>query len=145
MDGMSEGNSAEDTGTHEPVEKSSLTEPPSCPNLAPNVTPAEPTPLHTTPVEPAPLRSVKHHNSTTVKVGKYSTNVEVDEKSANTAYPVYVKSLLEAEDVLHRFENETKHRFTVWRCPRDFGNSRKQCMVYSPLLFGLLCSCRAKH
>ena len=73
----------------------------------------------------APLELSRSHTVTTVEVTKDSTNVDKDETLSNSAYPVYVKSLHEAEEVLHRFENDTKTRFSVWRCPKDFGNSRK--------------------
>jgi hypothetical protein len=138
MDKMSE----EDTDTQKLVEKSSLAEPPSCPNDAPDTT-SDPPPQGVTSAEVVPLQSDKPQNITTVKVGKCSSNVEINETSKTTAYPVYVKSLVEAEDVLHRFEKETKHRYTVWRCPRDFGNSRKQCMVVH--LPPLVCCLTAVH
>ena len=38
-------------------------------------------------------------------------------------YPKYVKTLQEADEVMHRFENNTKSRFCVWRSPKDFGHS----------------------
>lgn len=43
--------------------------------------------------------------------------------AANTLYPAYVRTLQEADEVLHRFENNTKSRFCVWRSPKDFGHS----------------------
>lgn len=47
---------------------------------------------------------------------------------ASGLYPKYVKSLQEADEVMHRFENNTKSRFCVWRSPKDFGHSG---MVFS--------------
>ena len=129
MDGISEG-----TQTEETVGESRSTALPSCLNVVPEMTSAELTPLDMTSVELAPLQSC---NITTVEVRKDNTNVSMDDTLTNTAYPVYVKSLSEAEDVLHRFENETKNRYSVWRCPKDFGNSRKQCTIICliPLVF----------
>ena len=125
---------SEQTGAQEIVDESCLTEPPSCPNPVPEMTSAELTPLDMSsagPAELAPLQAIKLHNVTTVEVSKNSTNVNKDETLINATYPVYVKSLSEAEDALHRFENDTKTRYSVWRCPKDFGNSRKQCMKYA--------------
>ena len=42
---------------------------------------------------------------------------------ASGLYPKYVKTLQEADEVMHRFENNTKSRFCVWRSPKDFGHS----------------------
>ena len=122
---------SEQTGTQEIVDESCLTEPPSCPNPVPEMTSAELPPLDMSVAELAPLQAVKLCNVTTVEVSKNSTNVNKDETLINATYPVYVKSLSEADDVLHRFENDTKTRYSVWRCPKDFGNSRKQCMKYA--------------
>ena len=38
-------------------------------------------------------------------------------------YPKYVKTVQEAEEVMHRFENNTRSRFCTWRSPKDFGHS----------------------
>ena len=123
---------SEQTGTQEIVDESCLTEPPSCPNPVPEMTSAELTPLDMSVAELAQKwQAVKLCNVTTVEVSKNSTNVNKDETLINATYPVYVKLLSEAEDVLHRFENDTKTRYSVWRCPKDFGNSRKQCMKYA--------------
>lgn len=62
---------------------------------------------------------------TRVEVTENSTSIAVDESSTNSAYPFYVKTLQEAEEVLHHFENNTQTRFCVWRCPKDFGASSK--------------------
>lgn len=52
--------------------------------------------------------------------------VPVEEMTAaqsSTLYPTYVRTLQEAEEVLNRFENNTKSRFCVWRSPKDFGKA----------------------
>lgn len=52
--------------------------------------------------------------------------VSVEETAAaqsSTLYPNYVRTLQEAEEVLNRFENNTKSRFCVWRSPKDFGKA----------------------
>ena len=76
----------------------------------------------------APLTKSKEPPSsdvTCVEVSENATNVSMAEASGNVVYPIYVNSLQEAEEVLHRFENNTKTRFCVWRCPKDFGASSK--------------------
>ena len=84
----------------------------------------------------APLTKSKEPPSsdvTRVEVSENATNVSMAEASGNVVYPVYVNSLQEAEEVLHRFENNTKTRFCVWRCPKDFGASSK---CSAPNVFG---------
>ncbi|XP_028409957.1 uncharacterized protein LOC114532613 [Dendronephthya gigantea] len=71
-----------------------------------------------------PLPPAKLHSVTTIEVSKDSTNVDMDGTLTNTTYPVYARSLAEAEEALHRFENDTKNRYSVWRCPKDFGSSQ---------------------
>ena len=110
------------------------------------VTSAELTPLDMISAELAPLQPVKLHNVTTVEVSKDSTSVDMDGTLTNAAYPVYARSLAEAEEVLHRFENDTKNRYSVWRCPKDFGSSRKhtqyQVHYYLHLQNHTACSCK---
>jgi hypothetical protein len=50
-------------------------------------------------------------------------NVHKPTAIASGLYPKYVKTLQEADEVMHRFENNTKSRFCVWRSPKDFGHS----------------------
>ena len=94
------------------------------PLVATEMNSAKLTPLGMTSVELGPLQAV--HNITITEDSKESSNIDMDETSTAAAYPVYVSLLSEAEDVLHRFENDTKNRYSVWRCPKDFGNSSKQ-------------------
>ena len=94
------------------------------PPVATEMNSAELTPLGMTSVELAPLQAV--HNIITTEDSKESSNIDMDKTLTAAAYPVYVNLLSEAEDVLHRFENDTKNRYSVWRCPKDFGNSSKQ-------------------
>lgn len=49
--------------------------------------------------------------------------VETAAPVTSTLYPAFVRTLQEADEVLHRFENNTKSRFCVWRSPKDFGHS----------------------
>ena len=126
---------SENIKAQENIDEACLTQPPS--NLSsPTVigavaelTSAELTPLDMSSMILGP----RSHNAATV-VSTVSTNVNMDKTLTDTSYPVYVKTLTEAENVLHRFEGNTKNRYSVWRCPKDFGNSRKQCMlgIYLP-------------
>lgn len=50
-------------------------------------------------------------------------NVHKPTPIASGLYPKYVKTLQEADEVMNRFETNTKSRFCVWRSPKDFGHS----------------------
>lgn len=86
--------------------------------------------------ENTPLKKPPSSDLTCLEVSKNSTNVSMAEALSNVVYPTYVNSLQEAEEVLHRFENNTKTRFCVWRCPKDFGASSK-CSVHQLFLEGV--------
>ena len=123
---------SENIKAQENIDEACLTGPPSnvsSPTVVGAVaelTSAELTPLDMSSIILGPR---SHNNVATVEVSKVSTNVKMDKTLTDTSYPVYVKTLTEAEDVLHRFEGNTKNRYSVWRCPKDFGNSRKQCIL----------------
>ena len=141
---------SENIKAQENIDEACLTQPPS--NLSsPTVigavaelTSAELTPLDMSSIILGP----RSHNVTTVEVSKVSTNVNMEKTLTDTSYPVYVKTLIEAEDVLHRFEGNTKNRYSVWRCPKDFGNSRKQCMLgiyHYTCLICLICCAKTRN
>lgn len=82
-------------------------------------------PLDLSSTELSLLDMTKQDNATANEVYQH----ELGEKLTHGQYPVYVTSLSEAEDVLNRFQNDTKNRYSMWKGPKDFGASCKQGMV----------------
>ena len=90
---------SENIKAQENIDEACLTQPPS--NLSsPTVigavaelTSAELTPLDMSSIILGP----RSHNVTTVEVSKVSTNVNMEKTLTDTSYPVYVKTLTEAE------------------------------------------------